>query len=110
MEKQWRNKGAKGHRASISKLVLRSPIRLFPLVGPHPPQTNTTLEVLELNGNVIDYEGIGAIAEALTQNTSLKTLGLRCALLSLPSAPVCLKEGIAEHTSLKALGLSRARS
>jgi len=40
-------------------------------------QTNTTLEVLELNGNVIDYEGIGAIAEALTQNTSLKTLGLR---------------------------------
>lgn len=40
-------------------------------------QTNTTLEVLELNGNVIDYEGIGAIAEALTVNTSLKTLGLR---------------------------------
>lgn len=44
-----------------------------------PLQTNTTLEVLELNGNVIDYEGIGAIAEALTQNTSLKTLGLRWA-------------------------------
>ena len=40
-------------------------------------QTNTTLEVLELNGNVIDYEGIGAIAEALTQNTTLRTLGLR---------------------------------
>lgn len=35
--------------------------------------------MLELNGNVIDYEGIGAIAEALTQNTSLKTLGLRWA-------------------------------
>lgn len=40
-------------------------------------QTNTTLEVLELNGNVIDYEGVGALAEALTQNTSLRTLGLR---------------------------------
>jgi hypothetical protein len=40
-------------------------------------QTNTTLEVLELNGNVIDYEGAGALAEALAQNTSLRTLGLR---------------------------------
>ena len=42
-------------------------------------QTNTTLEVLELNGNVIDYEGAGALAEALAQNTSLRTLGLRWA-------------------------------
>lgn len=27
----------------------------------------------------MDYEGIGALAEALAVNTSLKTLGLRCA-------------------------------
>ena len=44
---------------------------------PRQLQTNTTLEVLELNGNVIDYEGVGALAEALTQNTSLRTRGLR---------------------------------
>lgn len=39
-------------------------------------QVNTTLEVLELNGNVIDYEGVSALAEALTANSSLKSLGL----------------------------------
>ena len=39
-------------------------------------QVNTTLEALELNGNVVDYEGVAALAEALAANTSLKTLGL----------------------------------
>ena len=40
---------------------------------------NTTLEVLDVSSNVIDYDGITAIAEALAENTSLKTLHLRYA-------------------------------
>lgn len=38
---------------------------------------NTTLTTLELNSNVIDYEGAKALAEALTENQSLTTLTLR---------------------------------
>ena len=38
---------------------------------------NTTLEVLELSSNVIDYDGITALAEALAENTSLKALHIR---------------------------------
>lgn len=41
-------------------------------------QTNTVLEVLEVNGNVIDLDGITAIAEALAVNTSLRVLRVRC--------------------------------
>jgi hypothetical protein len=74
-----------------SELWPLPPPPLPPTLPTHPPtrahtppstqsQTNTTLEVLELNGNVIDYEGVGALAEALAQNTTLKTLGLRWAL------------------------------
>lgn len=39
---------------------------------------NTTLTSLELNGNVIDYDGATALAEAITENTSLTALHLRC--------------------------------
>ena len=41
-------------------------------------QMNTTLTALELNGNNIDYDGATALAEAITQNTSLAVLHLRC--------------------------------
>ena len=34
--------------------------------------------MLDLSSNVIDYDGITAIAEALTDNTSLKSLHIRC--------------------------------
>jgi Ran GTPase-activating protein (RanGAP) involved in mRNA processing and transport len=40
-------------------------------------QMNTTLSSLELNGNVIDYEGSKALAEAIKENTSLTALHLR---------------------------------
>jgi len=39
---------------------------------------NTTLTSLELNSNNIDYDGATALAEAITENTSLSTLHLRC--------------------------------
>lgn len=39
---------------------------------------NTTLTALELNSNNIDYDGATALAEAITENTSLSTLHLRC--------------------------------
>lgn len=45
---------------------------------------NTVLQTLELNGNVIDYDGISALAEALTENTSLTTLHIRYHLQILP--------------------------
>ncbi len=47
-------------------------------------QMNTVLQTLELNGNVIDYDGISALAEALTENTSLTTLHIRYHLQILP--------------------------
>lgn len=55
-------------------VVTLSCLRLLP----PSPQVNTTLETLELNGNVIDYDGITALAEALTVNSSLKVLAIRC--------------------------------
>ena len=36
--------------------------------------TNTTLESLELNSNVIDLEGITALADSLTKNDCLRVL------------------------------------
>ena len=47
-------------------------------------QINTTLQTLELNSNVIDYDGITALAEALAENSSLTTLHIRCATCCLP--------------------------
>jgi hypothetical protein len=43
---------------------------------------------LELNGNVIDYDGVSALAEALTENTSLTTLHIRCGRAGLAVSPV----------------------
>lgn len=40
-------------------------------------QMNTTLTSLELNSNNIDYDGALALAEAITENTSLSALHLR---------------------------------
>jgi Leucine Rich repeat len=54
-------------------------------------QLNTTLTTLELNGNVIDYDGAVALASALTENESLTTLTIRCACdpdLSLKMIPL----------------------
>ncbi len=51
-------------------------------------QINTTLQTLELNGNVIDYDGVSALAEALTENTSLTTLHIRCGLAGLAVSSV----------------------
>lgn len=53
-------------------------LNLLPLPPPPNMQTNTVLEVLEVNGNVIDLDGITAIAEALAVNTSLRVLRVRC--------------------------------
>ena len=47
-------------------------------------QINTTLQTLELNSNVIDYDGITALAEALAENSSLTTLHIRCITCCLP--------------------------
>ena len=46
-------------------------------------QINTTLQTLELNSNVIDYDGISALAEAIAENSSLTTLHIRCPTLWL---------------------------
>jgi len=40
-------------------------------------QLNTTLVSLELNSNSIDYDGATALAEAISENTSLTSLYLR---------------------------------
>jgi hypothetical protein len=50
-----------------------------PPLRPLPPQVNTVLEVLDLSGNVVDYEGVSALAEALAANTTLRTISLRSA-------------------------------
>jgi hypothetical protein len=50
-------------------------------------QMNTTLTALELNGNNIDYDGATALAEAITQNTSLSVLHLRCERVSCLHLP-----------------------
>lgn len=55
-------------------------------------QINTTLQTLELNSNVIDYDGITALAEALAENSSLTTLHIRCVTCFLPcQRRVCVK-------------------
>ena len=41
-------------------------------------QLNTTLVSLELNSNSIDYDGATSLAEAISENTSLTALYLRC--------------------------------
>ena len=71
--------------------------------GTHPTphtQTNTTLEVLELNGNVIDLEGAGALAEALAANSTLRTLGLSDNYLQAAGAEL-LAAALKENTSLQ---------
>jgi len=40
-------------------------------------QANTTLMHLELSGNVIDYDGITALSEALTENEALRSLHIK---------------------------------
>ena len=40
-------------------------------------QTNTTLQTLDLSGNVIDYDGAVAIADALAENDGLVSLSIR---------------------------------
>ncbi len=40
-------------------------------------QVNTTLTHLELSGNVIDYDGITALSEALTDNQALHSLHIK---------------------------------
>ncbi len=40
-------------------------------------QVNTTLTHLELSGNVIDYDGITALSEALTDNQALYSLHIK---------------------------------
>ena len=40
-------------------------------------QANTTLTHLELSGNVIDYDGITALSEALTENEALRSLHIK---------------------------------
>lgn len=42
-----------------------------------PAQANTTLTHLELSGNVIDYDGITALSEALTENQALHSLHIK---------------------------------
>lgn len=44
---------------------------------PHSAQANTTLTHLELSGNVIDYDGITALSEALTENQALHSLHIK---------------------------------
>ena len=51
-------------------------------------QLNTTLVSLELNSNSIDYDGATALAEAITENTSLTALYLRCSFLQLHDGAV----------------------
>ena len=57
---------------------------------------NTTLTSLELNSNNIDYDGALALAEAVTENTSLSSLHLRFASQTC-SQPVMI------HNSLSAI-------
>lgn len=45
--------------------------------GAAAEQVNTTLTHLELSGNVIDYDGITALAEALTENQALHSLHIK---------------------------------
>ena len=46
-----------------------------------------TLESLDLSSNVIDYDGITAIASALAENTSLRALYVRCGPPCTSSTP-----------------------
>ena len=50
-------------------------------------QVNTTLTHLELSGNVIDYDGITALSEALTDNQALHSLHIKSAFQAAVYSP-----------------------
>ena len=69
-------------------------------------QINTTLQTLELNSNVIDYDGITALAEALAENSSLNTLHIRCVTCCPPCwRRVCVNAVLPSIEGLDANGI-----
>ncbi len=68
---------------------------------------NTLLSRLELHGNVIGTSGLSTLCEALSTNTSLKTMGLdSCSLTISEDNGTALYELLSKTTSLNHLSLS----
>lgn len=67
---------SKSHHG-IPHAAVNTILHYFLLFSHTRMQVNTTLTHLELSGNVIDYDGITALSEALTDNQALYSLHIK---------------------------------